>query len=62
MLIGMWKPRQSAYLEIASAEERSSELRMNMNDVANEVMFEHITEMKVMEQAMWAQGKSTVRT
>ena len=35
---------------------------MNMNDVANEVMFEHITEMKVMEQAMWAQGKSTVRT
>ena len=33
---------------------------MNMNGVANEVMFEHITEMKVMEQAMWAQGKSIV--
>lgn len=32
--------------------------RMNMNGVANEVMFEQMTEMKVMEQAMWAQGKS----
>lgn len=33
MLTGMWKPRQSAYLEIASAEERLSELRMNIDDI-----------------------------
>ena len=31
---------------------------MNMNGVANEVMFEQMTEMKVTEQAMWAQLKS----
>lgn len=30
-----------------------------MNDVASEVMFEQMTEMEVMEQAMWAQDKNT---
>lgn len=33
--------------------------RINMNDVASEVIFEQMTEMEVMEQAMWAQDKNT---